>query len=519
MNTKDNRSRVPHCTYSDELSAQWRQLETDELLIRFAESRSRLADDPHRPAYHFVSPESMMNDPNGLCHWQGRWHLFYQGYPPEDNRQHWGHAVSDDLIRWKDLPYAIYPDPERCCYSGATYVEDDRVLAMYHGTEVGNIVAISSDPLLLNWEKLTGNAVIPLIEPDEFGRPYQVFDACIWKEGEHYYSLSGGYVDGRFQIDGRRTDHLFRSKNLVAWTYMGEFIENLRFIEAGDDGACPYFWPIGNKHILLTFSHRRAAQYVIGSYDTKRQRLIAETYGNFNTGSVGNGSIHAPSACPDGEGGVVCIYNVNEGKSAKGWNQVMSLPRRYTLSLEGELLVQPIDAVESLRVNPIAMEDIRLPANEEVVFDGISGTSLEVRAVLEPGPSKLIDLRVFRSPNLAEYTSVRLHRETGLRSGGSALRNSLIVIDTSSSSTASDVFFRGTETTEICLEPDEAADIRVFLDRSIVEVFVNGKQAILQRVYPHKRESVGFSMISRGNDARCRSLTAWEMKSIYEKST
>jgi beta-fructofuranosidase len=65
------------------------------------------------------------------------------------------------MIHWKDLPYAIYPDPEECCYSGATFVEEDRVIAMYHGTKVGNMVAISRDPLLLNWEKLTGKAVIP----------------------------------------------------------------------------------------------------------------------------------------------------------------------------------------------------------------------------------------------------------------------------------------------------------------------------------------------------------------------
>ena len=43
--------------------------------------------------------------------------MFYQGYPPEDRRQHWGHAVSDDLIHWRDLPYAIYPNPEDRCYS------------------------------------------------------------------------------------------------------------------------------------------------------------------------------------------------------------------------------------------------------------------------------------------------------------------------------------------------------------------------------------------------------------------
>ena len=54
------------------------------MIQRFAESRRRLAADPHRPLYHFVSPESTLNDPNGNCRWQNRWHLFYQGYPPEE---------------------------------------------------------------------------------------------------------------------------------------------------------------------------------------------------------------------------------------------------------------------------------------------------------------------------------------------------------------------------------------------------------------------------------------------------
>jgi len=113
---------------------------------RFAASRKVLSVDPHRPIYHFISPGIGMNDPNGLCFWQGQWHLFYQAFPPEDPRAHWGHAVSDDLIHWRDLPYAIAPDLEKECFSGATLVEHDRVIAMYHGTEAGNMIAIAMKP-------------------------------------------------------------------------------------------------------------------------------------------------------------------------------------------------------------------------------------------------------------------------------------------------------------------------------------------------------------------------------------
>ncbi|MCX6867475.1 MAG: hypothetical protein NTV46_14895 [Verrucomicrobia bacterium] len=121
-------SPVPRQVFSETLAEQEKQLETSEILLRFAASRKKLASIPHRPAYHFVSPENMMNDPNGLCFWQGRWHLFYQAYPPDEfpdpkdikkRRQHWGHAVSDDLVRWRDLPYAIHPGRTTpCCSTG-----------------------------------------------------------------------------------------------------------------------------------------------------------------------------------------------------------------------------------------------------------------------------------------------------------------------------------------------------------------------------------------------------------------
>ena len=169
MNTTiktDYTSRVPRYTFADTLGEQQAQLASNPLLVRFAQSRQSLASDPYRPLYHFVSPESGLNDPNGLCFWQGNWHLFYQTNPPEEpSRPHWGHAISRDLIHWRDLPHAIHPHPERMSFSGSTLVEEERVIAMYHGVGVGNMVAIAHDPLLLNWEKLTGHAVIP--EPCE----------------------------------------------------------------------------------------------------------------------------------------------------------------------------------------------------------------------------------------------------------------------------------------------------------------------------------------------------------------
>jgi beta-fructofuranosidase len=333
------------------LEEQETQLKDNPLLQRFKEARNSFSGDPHRPIYHYINPEHTLNDPNGLCFWQGRWHLFYQGYPPEDPRQHWGHAVSDDLVHWRDLPYAIYPNPERCCYSGATLVEDSRVIAMYHGTEVGNMVAVSSDPLLLNWEKVTGKAVIPMRNPDGSAPPYKVFDPCIWKKDGFYYSLSAGTLPDGPGGKIIRANFLLRSKDLAKWDYMHPFIEDDRFTLVGDDGACPYFWPIANRNMLLFFSHMSGGQYLLGDYDLKRDKFVVTHHDKFNFGPYGPAGVHAPSATPDGEGGIIVIFNMNPGKPTGGWNQIMTLSRRLTLIGDDQVGTEPAGDIESLRRN------------------------------------------------------------------------------------------------------------------------------------------------------------------------
>ena len=67
-----------------------------------------------RSGAHFEPFARWMNDPNGLCQFQGRYHLFFQLNPYGfgwDN-MHWGHAVSRDLVHWTHLPVFLEPQPE-----------------------------------------------------------------------------------------------------------------------------------------------------------------------------------------------------------------------------------------------------------------------------------------------------------------------------------------------------------------------------------------------------------------------
>ena len=537
-------SPVPKFTFPNTLTEQENELKANPLLKRFADSRKKQSADRYRPLYHFVSPESTLNDPNGLCFWKGNWHMFYQGYPPEDKRQHWGHTISKDLIHWKDLPYAIYPGPERAVFSGGALVEEDRVIAMYHGTEVGNMVAVSSDPLLLNWEKVTGNAVIPIRSASGFPQPYSVFDPSIWKRDGVYYSLSAGRApvgSGGRQVP---VGYLFRSKNLASWEYMHEFVEGDRFTLIGDDYACPYFWPIGNRYIMPFFSHMSGGQYLLGDYDTARNKFVVTHGGKYNFGPATPSGVHAPSAAPDGKGGVIVIFNMNHGKPTGEWNQIMTLARRLTLVGKDDLRQEPAGDIESLRYNRQEVKPMVLGANKEVVLQNIKGDAMEINLEIDPKDASMLELNVLRSPNKEEFTKIVFMEGRGMSPGRDyrfgqvarlqtdrpatatptgpstpPLRESLITIESSYSSLHPDVRPRGPETASFLMKNDENLKLRVFIDKSVVEVFVNGKQALAVRVYPSREDAVGVSLRSQGQASELISLEAWQMKNIYDATT
>jgi len=107
-------------------------------MLRFAASRKNLSADRHRPACHFVSPESTLNDPNGQVYYNGLYHLCFQHMPPGRTGAYkdWGHAVSTDLVHWKQLTSAI--TPHRVwggCWSGSAVVDWDNTTGFQRGKE------------------------------------------------------------------------------------------------------------------------------------------------------------------------------------------------------------------------------------------------------------------------------------------------------------------------------------------------------------------------------------------------
>ena len=145
---------------------------------------------------------------------------------------------------------------------------------------------------------------------------------------------------------------------------------------------------------------------------------------------------------------------------------------------------------------------------------------MELVAAIDPKGASMVELNVLRSPNAEEVTRITFLPERGYRDRANRSKPlpGVITLDNTRSSILPDARSRPPEIAPVALEKGEPLQLRVFIDKSVVEVFVNGKQCVALRVYPGREDSVGVSLRSQGKDAQLRSLDAWQMENIYENS-
>ena len=188
----------------------------------------------------------------------------------------------------------------------------------------------------------------------------------------------------------------------------------------------------------------------------------------------------------------------------------MTVPRHFSLNDDNTLRIERASELESLRFDECHVGSTQIPANDEVVLANVAGKAIEIEAVIDPGGAREVGMCVLRSPDGAEQTRISLIRGKEDRINSSALS-----IDISAASLRSDVFGRAPETGPFALADGEKLHLRIFIDRSIVEVFANGRQSLTLRAYPERDDSIGVSLFSRGSAATLESLRAWQMRSIW----
>jgi beta-fructofuranosidase len=206
---------------------------------------------------------------------------------------------------------------------------------------------------------------------------------------------------------------------------------------------------------------------------------------------------------------------MNAGKSTRGWNGLMTLPRKLTLVDKDKLGIEPAGAVESLRGRHDHVDTMTIPANRDVVLKNVSGNAIEIAAEFAPSSASVVELNVLQAPGREEVTRIQFFRNRGYRNIEENTQGSAISIDSSYSSISPDVRARIPETAPVMIDDKEPLKLRVFIDKSVVEVFVNGRQCLAVRVYPERPDSVGVSLRSQGQPTVLTSLDAWQMSSIY----
>ncbi len=494
---------------------------TSQLVQSHRELAQRWQADPHRPQYHFVAPEggdNMPFDPNGAIYWKGRYHLFYIFQTTSPHIHHWGHASSIDMVHWQHHPTGLAftkEDPDQGIFSGNAFVNlDGKPTILYHGVSSGNCIATAEDNDLIAWKKSATNPIVAIPkqgEPD-FGK-YESWDPHGWTEDGRYLAIFGG-----------KSPALFTGKDLTKWNYVGPFIKtDQQWDEPGEDISCPDFFPIGkhngkDRYMLLCISHRRGARYFLGDWNGKQFEPVHHERMNWP-----GGGYFAPETLLDDQGRRIAWAWVMDPRSVNdriesGWSGVMSLPRTLALESDGTTVrIEPVADLERLRHRPVAKENVQVAAKGDQIVDGVAGDSLELNLEFDSTKADRYGVVVRRSPDGKEETRIIYDAKEQTLSvdfGKSTLDPTIVY--------RSWCIFRPddpadaerrvkVQTAPLALKPGEPLRLRILLDRSMLEVFANGRQCVTQRIFPTRKDSRQVAVFSEGAPTTVKQLRAWEM--------
>jgi beta-fructofuranosidase len=515
-----------------------------EVIKATREFRERLLADPYRPAYHFCIPEGngMPGDPNGAFYSKGRYHLMFL-YNRSGDGFSWGHVSSKDLLSWRFHPDAIFPgDGDDGCFSGGAFVDDDgsAILSywMLWGAK-GIGLAQSADPDYSIWEKSKNNPVIKSTEwgitdtKDASGEDIHFGSADpsnIWKKDGHYYILTGNLLLLRkYGSRGHglpandyekgsplpadsvsyQGDHLslFVSDDLKQWKYMHDFYKSeRRWTSKTEDNMCPSFLPLpsdpsggkpSGKHLLLFISHNRGCQYYVGSY--ANDHFFPENHGRM---SWKDNAYFAPEALIDGKGRQIMLSWIFDDrpdsiKNYYGWTGTYGLPRSLWLGSDGTLRMRPIKELETLRMKEDMVSNVKVNSGSEVKLNKLGKELMELEVTIQPNNAMQYGVKVCVSDDGREETLIYYDksdkklkfdtRKSGLQFGRKII-----------------------EEAPLELKNEEPLVLRIFVDKSIVEVFANDRQAIGRMIYP-TLGGMGISMFSEGGNIEAKSVKAWEL--------
>ena len=458
--------------------------------------------------YHLMHPggDSSPGDPNAAFCLDGVYHLHYiLKHPWKDGYSFsFVHITSPDMLHWTWQTTKLQPSfTEHGMFSGTGFItKEGQPAVIYHGQGSGrNQIAVAKDQNLSAWDK---PYPVEVRYPDGSEPKFRHWDPDCFLIGDTYYAISGGVKQP-----------LFKSTDLKSWTLVGDFLSHdLPGTTIGEDISCPNFFPIAERWMLLCISHPLGCRYYIGEWDAETEHFVPETHGRMNWkrdeqpvyGCIKRTDFFAPESVltPDGRR-VMWAWLTSSGPDNVLVNKtIQSLPRELSLPADGILRIKPLRELEAQRFDQVALSDIviadpitghceNVPPNKAPQLQRIAeldGDAYEIRIVIPRAEAlrKLFGFVLFADEE-GNGLSIMLRPETGtLRVGTTEAPFSLVD-----------------------LPEDEDVELRIFIDKYLVEVFVNSRQAILaaHMEYASKTALDAFTV---GATTKLKSLEIWKLK-------
>jgi beta-fructofuranosidase len=451
--------------------------------------------------YHLMHPggDSAPGDPNVAFYLNGTYHLFYILAHPWKEKTSFSfiHVTSPDMLHWTWQPTKLQPSfTGHGMFSGTGFItREGKPAAIYHGQGSGrNQIIIAKNNQLSEWEKPD-----PIEIKDNMDNGFHGGDPDLFLIGDTYYAIAN-------RFGGTDNPPLIKSADLKNWTHVGDFIKQFPpDVLIGEDNSCPNFFPLGNKWMLLCISHSLGCRYYTGEWDAKAEQFVPEQHGRMNWrredqpwGEFAWREFFAPESVltPDGRRIMwAWLFSLNALIRPRS---IQSLPRELSLPADGILRIKPLRELESLRADPVVQENIVVPGS----VPPTSGTVDWRQIARLPGEAVEIRLTISRDQAARKRFGFRLFGEG--KTGGLPI---IIRPETGTIRVgATEAPFAVAD-----LPEGEEVQLRIFVDKYLVEVFANERQAVVaaNMDWQGKTALDGYSF---GTPTTLRRLEIWKLQ-------
>jgi len=445
------------------------------------------------PAFHVAPLVGWLNDPNGFSSYQGKKHLFYQYHPYSEvwGPMHWGHQVTEDFIKWENMPVALAPDKEYDgggCFSGTAIETDMGHVLAYTGVmeedKNGSKKVYQNQCIAVgdgvNYKKIEANPVITGdMMPGNFSRE-DFRDPKIWKEEDGYYMLAGNKT-----CDGTAQVVLFHSDNLTDWKYVSVLAKD----SAGQFGSmweCPDFFELDGNHVLIISPQDMQADKVfhngnnvacfLGKYDTQNHTFQYDDFLSLDDGL----DFYAAQTMLNDDGRRIMIawmqsWDSNIRRTDQKWACMMTIPRELSI-MDGKLIQTPVREIENYYSDSVKYDNIGI--SDDCQIPGINGRMLDLTVEIISGDFQEFSIQFAKSECFA--TRLTYYKE-----------KNMLELDRTYSGMVRDVISQRRVAVKY---PKDTLKLRLLLDKYSVEVFVNdGEQALSATFYtPLDAEDIHF---------------------------